>query len=149
MISYHGRKFAQNAEGGGILYNISDNRGGSAKGTKKPWSKKRKEHYKEWCKNYRIFDPQSDELYDMYINQKMTRQEIAIKYNVSVSLVKNRLKELNIIKPKNVRYPKKKVFTCLHCSSDIVVPNSVSLRKFCSKTCQKEYNSVARHNDNE
>jgi hypothetical protein len=131
LIHLYGRRFVD----GGQLFNITDTKGGPS--TSKPWSEERKINYKVQCKKIRIYDPTYDELYNDFITLNLTRKQIALKYNCSDVLIKKRLQELNIKKPKSKRYPSKNKWTCPICGKDFDTPNSVK-RKFCSWKCRDE-----------
>jgi hypothetical protein len=126
-----GRRFVD----GGMLFNISEYKGGSSKGISKPWCDEAKEHFRLWCKSIRKYDPSYQELYEDYVVQGKTREKIAEENGVSVVLVKKRLKELRITKPKAVRYPKRNEWTCLLCGIEFTTPQSTK-RKYCSLTCR-------------
>jgi hypothetical protein len=130
-IQQYGRRFVD----GGSLFNLSDFVGGSYSGQKKPWSEERKLKHRELNKKKRIYDPTYEDLFHDYINCGMTRFEISKKYNVSESLIKNRLKSLGIIKPKEKCYPTKNSFICVCCQKNFLMPNSCKKRKYCSREC--------------
>ena len=131
-IETHGRRFVD----GGTLFNISEQSGGSSKGVPKPWSEEAKAYYKLWCKSQRKYDPSYQDLYEDYIVKGKTRKKIAEENGVSAVLVKQRLKQLGITKPKSVQYPKRNEWTCQECGIDFTTPKSVDERKYCSISCR-------------
>ena len=133
-ILKYGRRFVD----GGILFNISDLKGGSIGGRSKPWSSERKCSYQKMCRNKRLYDPSFDELFEDYISKGFHRKTIAKMYGVSESLVKIRLKELGIIKPKNLCYPPRNVFVCEKCGKEFTSSHSVKKRKYCSNICKRK-----------
>lgn len=139
LIIKYGRRFVD----GGILFNISDFKGGSFHGRKKPWSEERRINHKKLCKNNRMYNPTYDELYRDYILNNFTREQISIQNNISESLVKKRLQEYNIIKPKENLYPKKNKFICIKCDRNFFTPKSVSKRKYCSRKCYRSIDEIS------
>jgi len=133
IISEMGRRFVD----GGKLFNISDFKGGSNKGHKKPWSEERKQEHKQRCKRDRIYDPSYEDLFDEYVIKNLSRKQISEKYDVSEVLVKKRLQELKIKKPKEKCYPSKNRFECITCKKIFFTPNSLKQRKYCSRACYR------------
>ena len=131
LIEEYGRRFVD----GGKLFNISATKGGTPIGIAKPWSEEAKEHFRIWCKANRKYDPTYQELWHDYIVCGKTREMIAEENGVSVVLVKLRLKELQIKKPKNIRYPERNKWKCQECGVDFTTPKSVESRKYCSIRC--------------
>jgi hypothetical protein len=137
LILEHGRRFV----GGGTLFNISDNRGGSRKGRKNPWTEERKGSHKSLYANRRLANDR-DELAEMFLVRCMSKREISEYYGVSEVLIKKRLQEFGIQKSeeqkKNTRdraFTKcRKVIECSHCTNQFTVTSSQS-RKFCSTEC--------------
>lgn len=138
LIMQYGRRFVD----GGKLFNISDTKGGLPKGMPKPWSKEAKEHFRLLCKIMRKYDPTYEVLYEDYITLEKTREQIAKDNGVSIALVKKRLKELGIVKPKSVRYPKRNEWKCSICGIDFTTPHSVNSRKYCSLLCRTKGTKV-------
>lgn len=141
LIKKHGRRFIDND---GILFNLSDYKGGSVKGKKTTWTKKRKIEHVTQCKNRRRYDPTYEELYNDYIKLGKTRKYIAKENKCSEVLVKKRLSHYGILKPKEKIYPKKNMFSCMTCNKDIIVPHSVKSRKYCSHKCKGIYNDAKK-----
>lgn len=83
---------------GGSLYNISKNTGGRVRGKKYPMSENTADRYRQTCRETRKFVLVETEIRRMYLDQCMTRKQIATHFGCSVALVKSRLKEYNIIK---------------------------------------------------
>jgi hypothetical protein len=133
IIKKMGRRFVD----GGELFNISDFKGGSHIGQNKPWTKERHEKHKQKCKQTRIYDPSFQKLFQEYVEENLTRKQIAEKYNISEVLVKKRLQELKIKKPKQKCYPNKNTFRCIRCDKIFFTPKSLKNRKYCSKTCYR------------
>lgn len=134
-INKHGRRFVD----GGILFNISDFKGGSYHGYKRPeWSEESIKSFRDACKALRVYDPTYQELYDEFVIKGKTRQQIAEQNNCSASLVKKRLQELGIAgkKSKEVRYPPKKKWICKYCNKEFLTPNCIKIRLFCSIGCR-------------
>jgi len=131
LIQEYGRRFS---EENGQLFNISDNRGGSPSGIQKPWGEDRRKVHQDRCKTQRKYDPTYEELYDDYITLNKMRKEIAKEYGVSEVLVKKRLQELGIKKPKSMCYPKRNECVCLYCHKSFSVASSVT-RTYCSRAC--------------
>jgi len=138
-IKQYGRRFLDN---NGKLFNISDFKGGSAVGKKKPWSDDRKEKHKCYWRERRKYNPSYDELYNDYIVNNLKRKEISEKYNISDVLVKKRLNEFGIIKPKKLAYPQRNEYTCIVCSKKFETPLSVKVRKYCSNKCYRNNNAI-------
>lgn len=140
LIREHGRRFVD----GGVLFNISGNRGGSKKGGKKPWTEERRVSYREKCADGRVANDK-EELTEMFLVRCMTRKEIAEHYGVSEVLIKKRLQEYGIKKTreqkKNTRdlvYTKnRKVIECSCCRKKFEVAASHD-RKFCSTECSSK-----------
>lgn len=134
LIKEYGRRFS---EENGILFNISENKGGTKKGSKKIWSNEKRENCRLLGKKRRIYDPTYKELYKDYIIDKKTRKIIAKENNCSEVLIKLRLKELHITKPKECRYPEKNIFICVSCGKSVSVSK---LRKqiYCSMKCYRK-----------
>lgn len=134
LIEKYGRRF----KGGGVLFNLT--RGGDVGGHGKSyvWSEERKTNFRAICKTRRIYDPTYEKLYDDYIEQNKTRKQIAEENNVSIPLVKNRLGELGIHKPKSKRYPEKHVFDCHTCGKTVITPQSKRNQRFCSHACRRQ-----------
>jgi hypothetical protein len=140
LIAENGRRFVD----GGKLFNISSNRGGSRKGSKKPWTEDRKIAHKKRHAEKRKAN-NKEELLDMFLNKCMTRREIAEHYGVSEVLIKKRLQDFGI--KKNSEQMKKtmdmafsghrKTLKCQNCGENFEVVSSHN-RKFCSKTCVSE-----------
>lgn len=139
LINNLGRRFVD----GGQLFNISDFKGGSFVGCQKPWSDERKKKFKDDCKKTRMYDPDYETLFDQYITQNMTREDIALKNNISVSLLKKRLQHFGIIKPKQKCYPERNKFVCIHCNTEFFVPKSVLDRKYCSRKCYRSVDEIS------
>jgi glycosyltransferase involved in cell wall biosynthesis len=133
-IKKYGRRFSDN---NGKLFNISDSKGGSPVGRKKPWSLERKENHKLNCKEKRKYDPTYEELYHDYIIKNLRRKDISQKYNISEVLVKKRLGQYGIIKPKNLAYPTRNEYFCFKCNKKFETPFSVKNRKYCSRSCYR------------
>jgi len=134
-IKKHGRRFVD----GGLLFNISDFKGGAYSGMKRPeWSDEAIQSFRDACKTLRIYDPSYDELYEQFVVKGKTRQQIAEENGCSASLVKKRLQELKIAgkKTKEVRYPPKKKWTCKFCNKEFLTANCVKTRLFCSIGCR-------------
>ena len=134
LISQHGRRFVD----GGSLFNISDYSGGNRKGKSIVWSEERKNAHRNYWKDKRVVDD-PDEIRRMYVDQNMTRLEIAEYYGVSESLIKNRLREYSITKSRDVVYEKIKEKSrtervCSVCLSKFLVVKSSS-KKYCSRNC--------------
>jgi transposase len=140
LILEHGRRFVD----GGILFNISDNRGGPAKGTRTPWSEERRYSYRKQCFENRVANDR-EELAEMYLELCMSRKEIAKHYGVSEVLIKKRLQEYDIRKAKEQqKKTRDKVFTksrkmveCGNCKNQFEVAASHD-RKFCSTECSSK-----------
>jgi len=145
IIMANGRRFVD----GGSLFNISDSKGGSAKGTPKPWNDARRKKHRELCASKRKVN-NKDELYRMYIDNLMTRKDIANHYGVSEVLIKKRLSEFGIFKTKEmVDETRKSVFDkmnevrkCKACKSEFGVVKS-SIKKFCSTKCSQNHKLMA------
>jgi hypothetical protein len=134
-IKKHGRRFVD----GGILFNISDFKGGSYSGCKRPeWSEESIQSFRKACKGLRIYDPTYEELYEEFVVKGKTKPEIAKENNCSASLVKKRIQELGIAgkKPKELLYPKKKKWICKNCNKEFYTPNCIKTRLFCSRECR-------------
>jgi len=138
-IKKYGRRFVDN---NGKLFNISDFKGGSPIGKTKPWTVERKEKHKSSCKEKRKYDPSYDELYNDYIVNNLKRKEISQKYEISEVLVKKRLGEFGIIKPKNLAYPSKNKYNCISCGKTFETPSSVKDRKYCSRKCYRNNDAI-------
>ena len=95
------RKYGLISEGG-ILYNVTKNTGGRVSGKKYPMSDSTRERYRATCRENRIYKIEKCDLEKLYILEGKTRKQIAELYNCSEVLIKNRLKEYNIRKVKNV-----------------------------------------------
>ena len=140
LILEHGRRFVD----GGILFNISDNRGGRNKGDKTPWSEEKKDSYRKKCFENRVAN-NKEELVEMYLELCMSRKEIAEHYGVSEVLIKKRLQEYGIRKTKEQQkktrdkaYTKsRKMVECDHCGNVFEVSLSHD-RKFCSTGCSSK-----------
>lgn len=139
LITDMGRKYVD----GGQLLNISDFKGGSFSGKSKPWSEKRRSEYRIACKKNRIYDPDYDVLFEEYVIQNKTRQEIATTYNISESLLKKRLQQLGIVKPKEKCYPEKNSFVCIRCNKNFLTSKSITKRKYCSKKCYRNIDEIS------
>jgi len=133
-IKLYGRRFVDDH---GKLFNISDFKGGSSFGKTKPWTDERRDKHISLCKEKRKYDPTYDELYNDYIVNNLKRKEISQKYNISDALVKKRLAIYGIIKPKNLVYPPKNMYTCITCDKNFETPSSVKDRKYCSRKCYR------------
>jgi hypothetical protein len=136
LIKEHGKRFSGNKRG--KLLNISDWKGGPNSGSKNPWSKKRKKDYKKICNKRRKYNPTKKELYEDYVLKNKKRQEIALENGVSDVLVKKRLQELGITKPKELVFPERNVYTCESCSKEFTTPKSVKKRHYCSDKCYQK-----------
>jgi transposase-like protein len=140
LIAEHGRRFVD----GGILFNISSNRGGPSSGKKVPWSDERRTSYKNMWANKRVANDK-EELAEMFLERSMTRKEIANYYGVSEVLIKKRLQEYKIQKNPDQKkntldraYAKsRKVLECEHCKNQFEVAASHD-RKFCSSECSSK-----------
>lgn len=132
IIEKYGRRFSTE---NGKLFNISNTKGGSPYGVKKPWNEERRKRHKQVSKQKRKYDPSYEELYNDYIVNGLFREDISKKYSVSVALVKKRLQNFGILKPKELIYPEKNEYECLTCGSLFLTPNSVKDRKYCSRKC--------------
>jgi hypothetical protein len=137
LIKEYGRRFS---EPSGKLFNITDSCGGSAAGKAKPWSNERRERHKILSKTKRKYDPTYDELYDDYITKNLKRSDISLKYNISDALIKKRLQDYGIYKPKTLAYPKRNVYNCVTCGNIFETPSSVKMRKYCSRKCYRNTN---------
>ncbi len=135
IVLKYGRRFS---EENGQLFNISEFKGGNKKGKKLPWTEERYRKHKDLSKSKRKYDPSYEELYEDFIVKNMTRKEIAEKYNVSEVLVKIRLRELKIKKPKHLQYGNPTTYICLSCENEFKTSPSVK-RKYCSRKCWNEY----------
>lgn len=133
LIEKYGKKFSGDKKG--TLLNISDWKGGPNSGSKNPWSKKRKKEYKKMCREKRKYNPTKKELYEEYVVKNKKRQQIACENGVSDVLVKKRLQEFGIIKPKELVFPEKNLYTCKLCSRKFKTPKSVKNRHYCSGEC--------------
>lgn len=136
LIMKYGRRFSSDD---GLLFNISDYKGGSNKGQNKPWTEERKEKHKKINKTKRIYDPSYDLLYEDYVIKGKTRKKIAEENRCSEVLVKKRLEHYEIIKPKEKIYPEKRKHMCIKCNVIFYTPNSVKHRKYCSRQCMKDF----------
>jgi hypothetical protein len=140
IIVSKGRRFVD----GGTLFNISDSKGGSPKGVSKTRSEEARLSYRKICASKRKAN-NKDELASMYIDNLMTRKEIAEHYNVSEVLIKKRLAEFGIVKSKaQVDETRSIVFARMHeareckaCKSQFNVVQS-SNKVFCSAKCSQE-----------
>lgn len=130
LIKKYGRRFVD----GGVLFNLQDTPSNYNSGKPVVWSEERLFRHRKFNKERRLYDPSHKELFEDYIVKGKTRLDIAKENSCSEVLVKKRLKELGISKPKNVRYPAKNVFKCIICGTVIIVPHCV-IRKYCSKEC--------------
>lgn len=137
LIKEYGRRFV---DSGGRLFNISDSSGGSFAGQAKPWTNERRKQHKILSKTRRKYDPTYDELYDDYITNNLKRSEISRKYGISDALIKKRLREYGIYKPKTLAYPKRNVYSCVTCGNIFETPSSVKIRKYCSRGCYRNTN---------
>lgn len=135
LIKKYRKRFSEGEDG--ILFNISDFCGGPNSGFKNPWSKKRKKQYRKMCKEKRKYNPSKKELYEDYIIKNKKRHQIAHENGVSDVLVKKRLKELGITKPKKLVYPDRNVYTCKSCSKEFTTPKSTK-RHYCSWECYQK-----------
>lgn len=135
LIKKHGRRFS---EENGKLFNISEYKGGSSIGISKPWTDERLKKHIEQSRKKRKYDPEYEELYDDYIIQRKTRKEIAKENGCSEVLVKKRLSELGIFKPKEKQYPERRKFSCKKCQKMVYVPKSCNTKKYCSRNCYLE-----------
>jgi hypothetical protein len=133
LIAKHGRRFVD----GGLLFNISPGGNLQPEGYSVEWSDERKASHRSSCKDNRLYDPTYEKLYEDYIVLGKTRNDIASENDVSVPLVKIRLKELGITKPKNVRYPQKNSTKCEQCGVGVITPRSI-VRKYCSVECYRK-----------
>lgn len=143
LIKKYGRRFVD----GGILFNISDSRGGSISGKKKPWSSDRKNKFSANYKKQRKYDPTYEKLFEDYVSLGKTRKQIAIENKCSEILVKKRLEELNIKKPKSIRYPQRNSFLCYNCGCAFTTPNCVKYRKYCSRICVNKAKNEQKRSD--
>lgn len=135
IIKEHGRRFS---EENGRLFNISENMGGNKNGIEMPWTEERKENFREQCKLRRKYDPTYEELYDDFITNNLKRKDIAEKYGVSEVLIKKRLQQFGIKKPKHLQYGKQPTHICEVCNKSFETSPSVK-RRFCSRKCLNEY----------
>ncbi len=138
LIEKMGRQYVD----GGILLNISDFKGGSYRGQSKKWSEERKNNYRQKCKTNRIYNPTYNELYKEYVIDNFSRKFIAYRHNISEALVKRRLTELKIKKPREKCYPSKNEFKCINCNKIFFTPRCINNRKFCSAKCYRGYNEI-------
>ena len=65
LIEKYGRRFSN--DDSGKLFNVSNFKGGSNVGTKKPWTEERKIEHRNRSRKNRIYDPSYDELYKQLI----------------------------------------------------------------------------------
>ena len=133
MIAEMGRRQYE----GGLLFNLSPGGNQQEPGYTYEWSDERRKRHQERCKTLRVYDPTYDELYDDYVTQGKKRITIAEENGVSEVLVKQRLKQLGIKKPRDVRYGKQNHNTCKVCGHQWKTPPSVK-RQTCSHTCREE-----------
>lgn len=141
IIMANGRRFVD----GGSLFNLSDNKGGSSKGTSKPWSNARKDEHRKLCASRRKVNDR-EELFKMYVDNLMTRRDIADHYGVSEVLIKKRLSEFGISKTKKqIDETRKSVFNamneireCKACKSEFNVVQS-STKIFCNAKCSQNH----------
>lgn len=134
LITKYGKRFE---DGTGKLFNISEYKGGNYSGCKLPWTEDRRLKHQELCKIRRTYDPSFDELYREYVVKNKTRQQIANENGCSSALIKIRLCQLGINKPKGKRYPSKNTVICKMCSTTFEVSQSVK-RKYCSRVCYRK-----------
>ena len=126
---------------GGPLLNISTSSGGSKKGGIKPWTEERRKKHRDIFKLKRKFDPSYQDLYDLYIVQNLKRTDISNMFNVSTSLIKNRLASLGIKKEKqleSLNKQRKITLSCPSCDTLFDVTPSRGLRaRYCSQECSQ------------
>lgn len=132
LIAKYGRRFGPER---GILFNIENGTTGSTIRVYKPWTVERLVSHKKSCEMRRIFNLSKDELFEEYIIKNKKRADIARNYGVSDVLVKKRLNEFGITKPKSLAYPRRNTFTCHQCGILYDKPKSVKKSIYCSKEC--------------
>lgn len=142
IIKQHGRRFSPE---NGKLFNISEFKGGNKLGKKFEWSDTRRQRYRLFWKEKRKYDPSYEELYHDFITMNLNRTQISKKYDISVHLVKKRLQEYGIKKPKHLRYSPKNRYECLCCHKIFYTPHSVSERKYCSLFCYNRMKNVEKY----
>lgn len=141
IINANGRRFVD----GGTLFNISGTRGGSPKGRPKIRSAEMAIQYKKSCYANRKANDK-DAIRRMYIDQLMTRREIAEHYGVSEVLIKKRLSEFGITKTKSqidetfakVHAASTEVRSCKACALKFSVIQSKT-KMFCTTECSAKY----------
>jgi hypothetical protein len=121
----------------GQLFNAAPGGNEQNEGYTMEWSDERRERHQERCKTTRKYDPTYEELYDDFIIQNKKRTTIAEENGVSDVLVKRRLQELGITKPRDARYGKRYINTCKVCGHQWETSPSVK-RQTCSYTCRSE-----------
>lgn len=130
LIEQYGIRF-KGDRSKGQLFNISEYKGGNPSGKKLPWNPERYDRHKQYMKSKRIFDPSYEMLYNDYIIESKTREQIAEENGCSVALVKKRLQELMILKP----ISKKDEYICPQCKNTFFVRKGTKMRKYCSHSC--------------